>query len=295
MVWFVLMALAVVVFVYLYGSVVYLWMTHYHGFGQDTAHYFAGVKRFLETGSPYEAFQLAGPYDFETLPFIHPPVALYLFAPFAYLPAVLWWAIPIIGTSVLLVAMRPARWTWPLIVGLLCWYTMPKAVIWGNSDMWMLFAVTAGLWFGWPALAIVAKPSMLPFMFVGVRHRSWWVGLAVVLALSVPFGMLWLDWVRVVFNSPGTLAYSLAAMIPLLAPVIAWWTRDQLTESVVDEQRQGFRDVLHGMVALRLGHRGELGRGRASDRNDVDSVGREVTGEGSAVEAEIGKANQRSI
>lgn len=36
---------------------------------------------------------------------------------------------------------------------------------------------------------------------------------------------LWLDWIRVVLNSPGDLTYSLANVPYLLAPVVAWTGR----------------------------------------------------------------------
>lgn len=84
--------------------------------GADFDGYLAAGRRFLETGSPYTAVQLLGPYDPWSLPqtevFLYPPTALLLVLPFLVLPAFLWWALPL--------AARPAhagvgqlRSSWP--------------------------------------------------------------------------------------------------------------------------------------------------------------------------------------
>jgi hypothetical protein len=58
------------------------------------------ARRWLDGSSPYLARQLAGPYQLlgansnDSGDMLYPPVALPLFAAFAALPALLWWAIP---------------------------------------------------------------------------------------------------------------------------------------------------------------------------------------------------------
>ena len=52
----------------------------------DLNGYVAGARRFFETGSPFLAEQLTGSWQLERDSFIHPPVALLLFAPFIVLP-----------------------------------------------------------------------------------------------------------------------------------------------------------------------------------------------------------------
>lgn len=218
------MTAAVVGFVFVYAVVLWRWWTWGY-FGWDATHYFDAARRFVDTGTPYLPSEVAGPFEYQDLTFLHPPVSLYLFVPFAYLPRILWWAIPIAGTAALIVSMRPARWSWPLVIGLLVWWQAPLAVSFGNSDMWVLFFVAAGLRFGWPALAIVVKPSLGLFALVGARRRSWWLGLPVVALACLPFGSLWLDWFHVIQNSPGSLWYSLPSMVSMLAPVVAWTAR----------------------------------------------------------------------
>jgi hypothetical protein len=191
----------------------------------DFGHYLDGTRRWLATGTPYLPAEVAAPFQYQPLTFMHPPLALLLFAPFLVLPAVLWWVIPIGITAVLIVSWRPAPWAWPVITLLLALPKAHIAVIVGNTDLWVLAAIAAGLRFGWPALLVVIKPSLFPFVLSGVRHRSWWLGLPVLVLLAIPFGSLWVDWLHVVVNAPGGVAYSLPNVPWLLVPVVAWVAR----------------------------------------------------------------------
>ena len=202
-----------------------------HIAGLDIRHYLGGTQRWLETGTPYFQNEVAGPFQIDPLTYLHPPVAVYLFAPFLVLPLALWWAIPlgIVGWSV--ATWRPADWTWPVMAALLALSRFYIPLLVGNTDLWVWAAIAAGLRFAWPALLVVVKPSLFPFMFIGIRHRSWWIGALIVLLICLPFGSLWVDWISVVRNAPKDITYSLANVPWLLVPVIAWAGRTRPTGS----------------------------------------------------------------
>jgi hypothetical protein len=193
--------------------------------GLDVGHYLDATRRWLETGTPYLPSEVAGPYEIGPLTFLHPPIALLLFAPFLVLPTFLWWIIPLAVVGWCVVAWRPADWTWPLMVALLALTRFHIPLIVGNSDLWVWAGVAAGLRYAWPALLIAIKPSLFFFMFIGSRHRSWWIAAVVVGLLCIPFGSLWLDWVAVVRNAPKDLSYSLLDVPWLIVPIIAWAAR----------------------------------------------------------------------
>jgi hypothetical protein len=195
--------------------------------GLDIGHYLDGTRRWLDTGSPYLPSEVAAPFDFAPLTFLHPPVALYLFVPFLFLPVVFWWAIPLGIVAWSIVSWRPATWTWPILVGALVFTRFHVPLIVGNTDLWVWAGVAAGLRFGWPALVVVVKPSLGPLVFAGARHRSWWIGVAVVAVACVPFGALWFEWLAVVRHSPASLTYSVANVPWLLVPVVAWAAREK--------------------------------------------------------------------
>ncbi len=70
---------------------------------------------------------------------------------------------------------------------------------------------------------VLLKPSLAPFALFGITCRSWWLGLAVFVAMSVPFGTLWRDWLVSVLNSRGGgLLYSVLEIPILLLPLVAW-------------------------------------------------------------------------
>ena len=191
------------------------------GIGGDLAEYMAATQRWIATGTPYLASEVAGPFDYGPLTFLHPPIALALFAPFLVLPTILWWAIPLTVVAWCVWSWRPALWTWPIIALALAYPRFHGALIVGNTDLWVWAGVAAGLRFGWPALVIVAKPSLVPLLVAGARHRAFWLGAGVVALACLPFGSLWLDWLAVVRHSPGDLSYSLPNLPWLLMPVLA--------------------------------------------------------------------------
>src|SRR3954452_12098326 len=180
--------------------------------GVDFDLYRDATNRWLSGGSFYEPYQLAGPYEIRAGDILSPPVALWLFVPFAVvagpLPVIAtlaWWLIPLALTAGVVVALRPRPLVWPLLA--LC-ASNPTTIlkVWtGNPVMWsmaaMALAVVGSSRLGAPF--VLLKPSLAPFALFGVRRRSWWAGAAVLAALSVPFLGLWADWLRSLLNSRG--------------------------------------------------------------------------------------------
>jgi hypothetical protein len=68
---------------------------------------------------------------------------------------------------------------------------------------------------------------------LGVRNRTWWITIGVLLALSVALAPMWLDYVNVLANARGPMASVLysAREVPLVAiPVVARWARTRRSE-----------------------------------------------------------------
>ncbi len=131
--------------------------------------------------------------------------------------------------------LRPSFVVWPLLALCVAWPPTGVKLATGNPVMWAMAAMAVGVVTVGPAVFAVIKPSLFPFALWGVRHRRWWVYLAVLVVLSLPFGAMWADWLKVVMNSQGGgLLYSVQE-IPLLAfPVIVWLARSR---NVDPEQR----------------------------------------------------------
>lgn len=194
--------------------------------------------RWLHGGPYFEPYQVAGPYEIRAGDVLYPPVALWLFAPFAIAGtggllavalAVAWWAIPLAVTAAVVWRLRPHPLAWPLLA--LC-VSNPTTLlkIWtGNPVMWSMAAMALAVLSTRTRFAgpfVLLKPSLAPFALFGVRQRSWWLGLAVLLVASVPFGALWADWVTSVLNSRGGgLLYSVLEIPLLLLPLVAWLGR----------------------------------------------------------------------
>jgi hypothetical protein len=195
---------------------------NFNGYGGiDYTLYMDATGRWLDGGGFFQPYQLAGPYPIQMGDVLYPPYALYLFIPFTVLPAVLWWAIPLGITALVLWRLRPAPVAWPFIALCCFWPPFVARIVAGNPVMWAMAAVALGFVVRWAFVGALIKPSLFPFALLGVRDRAWWVALAVVAVASVPFGALWIDWYRAVTNSSGGLFYSLQDVPILLLPVIA--------------------------------------------------------------------------
>jgi hypothetical protein len=195
---------------------------NFNGYGGiDYTLYMDATRRWLDGGTFFQPYQLAGPYPLQMGDVLYPPTALWLFIPFTLLPALLWWAIPLGVTAAMVWRLRPAPVAWPFLAFCCFWPPFVARIVAGNPVMWVMAAVALGFAFRWAFVGVLLKPSLFPFALLGVRSRSWWVALAVVVAASIPFGAMWIDWVKAVTNSSGGLLYSLQDVPILLLPVIA--------------------------------------------------------------------------
>jgi hypothetical protein len=192
--------------------------------GGDYALYVGAARDWLTGGTFYHARQLAGPYTIIDGDILYPPPALLLFLPFTMLPALMWWILPLGITAAVIAYHRPGPIAWPSLAFCLWWSTSTIKILSGNPVIWIQAAVALGTI--WPAFALGAlmKPSLVFFASWGIRHRSWWLGLAAMAFVSVWFLPLWRDYIRVLLDSrnPSGIAYSLGE-IPLVAmPLLAW-------------------------------------------------------------------------
>jgi hypothetical protein len=198
-----------------------------HGdIGVDFRFYRDLAARWMADGTYFQPYQLEGPYVSTSLvDTFYPPIALLLFVPFLVLPAFLWWLTPIVVLAYVIASWRPNFWAIALMIALMMWVRAFGAFLWGNTDMWLVAAVAAGLRWGWPAALIAIKPSVLPFILVGTRSRFFWIATAAVVLVSIPMWELWRDWVIAIRNMDLRLDYSLGSVTLYLVPVVAWFGR----------------------------------------------------------------------
>jgi hypothetical protein len=194
--------------------------------GVDYRFYRDAAARWLAGGGFYLPHQLEGPYVPITLvEVLYPPSALFLFVPFTVLPAVLWWLIPSAVMAYLIWSWRPSMWAVILSIVLLMPVRSFGAFLWGNTDMWIAASIAAGLRWGWPAVLIAIKPSVFPFLLVGVRRRSFWVAGAIFAVANLLLWPVWLQYLTVVRNQEIRADYALGSVTLLLIPVVAWLAR----------------------------------------------------------------------
>ena len=192
--------------------------------GLDLWLYLDRTRSWLDGGGFYLARQLAGvAYDTTAGDVFYPPTILWLLVPFTVLPAVLWWAIPLGVTVVAMVRLSPGRLAWPVLALLAVYPRAWEMIVYGNPSMWVIAGIAAGAAWGWPAVVALIKPTLAPFALIGVRRRGWWIGLGVVVAASVPFGTMWVDYAGVLAHATNRLGidYLLGEWPIALGPVIA--------------------------------------------------------------------------
>jgi hypothetical protein len=171
--------------------------------GMDFRLYVEHATRWMAGEGFYLPVQLAGPYVIEDVQgAAYPPVLLYLLVPFVVgLPWVVWWLVPLAVVGAAVVKSRPAPWQWVALALILVYPRTWTIVVLGNPAMWALAALAAGMVWKWPAVGVLLKATFAPLALVGIRHRSWWVALAVAGLLALPFGMMWLDYLTAVMNA----------------------------------------------------------------------------------------------
>jgi hypothetical protein len=193
--------------------------------GADFQIHVDAAHRWLATGSPYHAWQLAGPYELGVAtpdPILYPPWIMPLFVAFLVLPGVLWWAIPLTITAVAVARRRPTRLQ-VIVIGLL--FAWPQSVIIlavGNPAMWMMAALALGTYKPAWAPLVFLKPSLFPLTFWNAHRGSWWIGLGILIVAAIPFGHLWGEWATAIHNARQSqgLFYSVYQVPFLLIPLV---------------------------------------------------------------------------
>jgi hypothetical protein len=182
--------------------------------------------RFVATGEAYYPIQFGEPYLAEGTVNIYPPLALYLFVPLAYVPHVLWWAIPSIVFGWHLWFCRPKFWAWPLMAFILGLFPTISGLVYGSSTMWSVAFICLGLRYP-AAMALLAfKPIDAVPALLRVRSRSFWIGLAIVAVAALPFGGLWVEWWTAIMNIEGVTPLRNITGVPMLIlPLVAWFAR----------------------------------------------------------------------
>jgi hypothetical protein len=201
------------------------WSGHAAG---DYELYVGVARRWLGGGDFYQPWQLAGPYRVWD-PYgavLYPPIALWLFALFTVLPAVLWWAVPMSAVAWTVWRHRPDPRAWPILALCVAWPPTIVKLVTGNPVMWATAAVALGTIYAWPSVFALVKTSVFPFALIGIRTRGWWLALAVLVAASLPFGAMWATWLETVLNARGGgLFYSIQELPLLMLPLVAWAAR----------------------------------------------------------------------
>jgi hypothetical protein len=171
--------------------------------GSDREIYVGAAHRWLAGGPYFYPEQLAGRYELATGHVLYPPPALLAFAVLSVLPALLWWLIPLGIVAAVIAWHRPAFWAWPLIAACLGFQWSVMIAWTGNPTIWLAAAVALGTVWGWPAVAVALKPTLLPFALIGAKRRSWWLVAGLGVLVSIPFWGMWLDWFHAVTNAYG--------------------------------------------------------------------------------------------
>jgi hypothetical protein len=210
--------------------------------GSDREIYVGAAQRWLGGGPYFYPEQLAGRYELATGHVLYPPPALLAFAVLSFLPAILWWLIPLAIVGAVIAWHRPAPWAWPLIAACLGFQWSVMLAYTGNPTIWLAAAVALGTLWHPVYVFVLIKPTLLPFALLGaVRARriarpmdvhplgvrqgvdseerprepfgvhawsvqpdlAWWIAAAIGLAVSIPFWGMWVDWFHAVTNAYG--------------------------------------------------------------------------------------------
>lgn len=193
--------------------------------GTDYRLYMDATREWMASGQFYLPHQLAGPYSIADGDVLYPPVALWLFVPFTFLPAVLWWAVPVAVTGWVVWHHRPGLIVWPLLALCLAWQPTQIHLLSGNPGLWVMMATALATIHPFAGPFALLKPSLAPFALVGIRARWWWRGLGVFALLSLAVLPMWADWLTTMRNqsNAGGLLYSWQYAPMMLIPLIARW------------------------------------------------------------------------
>ena len=197
----------------------------FYGLGLDRAIYMDAARDWMAARGFYEAYQFA-PYDITAFEILYPPSLLVLLVPFSFLPDVVWVGVPLAITAAVVWSWRPTFTGWLLIGLCLVPPTSFGMYLFGNPGMWVVAAVALAT--RWPAFGplVLLKPSLAPFALIGIRHRAWWLSLALCIGFVVLTLPAWLDYATIMLNvRNGGLLHSLPSVPMMLVPLIAYGCR----------------------------------------------------------------------
>jgi hypothetical protein len=198
--------------------------------------YIGATRRFLEGGYYYLPTQLQGPYAADPGVILYPPTFILVMAPFLVLPWWTYWLIPLAAVLYAAWRHRPGILAWPYIA-ICCWFPGTTVnIVAGNPVILFCAALALGTIWYWPAVMGFLKPSLFPFAFFGVWNRAWWIGLAVLVLVSLPFGRMWLDYIQVVLDARHQLGllYNLPQVPLMLIPIAIWAGRTRGRNGTTD-------------------------------------------------------------
>jgi hypothetical protein len=208
--------------------------------GHDFNLYLDAAGRWLGGGPFYPPAQLERPFVDDGRAILYPPTALLLLGPLAAIPreiaAVLWIGFPVVVLVWQAIRMRPRPIVWPFLALCLAWPpTLLTLAVWNSAPVFVAF-LALGTMHRWPAALILMKPSVIPFAFWGANRRSWWTMFAMLALGGIPFGAMWLDWLRVVENSAhvGGIWHSVQQFPLFLWPILVWLGRTRSTDGTID-------------------------------------------------------------
>lgn len=198
-------------------------------YGQDISIYLDAARRWLDGGSFYNAYQLAGPYQVSFGDILYPPPSLVLFVPFTVIPAPLWWAVPIALVGAAVWRLRPAPWARVLIVACLWWPDTIFRIILGNPVLWVAAFIALGATRPFFAPFAMIKLTLAPAALLKAWRRSWWVGLAAFGVVSLLFLPMWPDYFTALRNLQveSSWGYSIRELPIVAIPWIAWLGRSR--------------------------------------------------------------------
>jgi hypothetical protein len=193
--------------------------------GWDYELYMDATRRWLAGGAFYPAAQVAGPYQLGWGAVLYPPQMLAVFVPFAFLPPLLWYVIPIAVTLAVIAWHRPSTAAIVAMLALPSLFPMSFFVYLGGTPTIWIVAFLA-LATRWPAVGalVLLKPSLAPFALLGVRRRRWWLAAGVTTIAGLALLPLTLEWLETIANARGPLSgplYSLENVPVLLVPLVA--------------------------------------------------------------------------
>jgi hypothetical protein len=214
--------------------------------GADLTYYANLARMLFTTGQWFPDKELHGPWlilQSGPLDVLYPPAVAWIFAPFIWLPVGVLLAF-VIGVNLWLIReWRSAPWTWPLMALCVLWPLTLLKGIGGTSSLFVMVALGLGLRYRWPSVFILLKPSLFPFALLGIRSKWWWVGLALLGLMSLPFLRETLLYPQVILDSrnPDGALYSLTDLPMMAIPIIAWLGQTRRRPSAINRPLVGRR------------------------------------------------------